>query len=238
MRGKLNKKFKKINFGSGYDKRVDYLNVDVDPVCEPDLLIKDNDYSVIPKNHYTEILANDVLEHIPHSQTLSVLLDWSEFLKPNGKLHIQTSSILGVADQLRKNNKFENQVGWTVCLFGNQAHPGDFHHVGFTEATLKTNLLAAGYKIDNFTLKDLWLFHVDCRKVTDWAVFIEDHKKDNNDAFTHAVFNYALGREPDGMGGTHIIDNLENGSLTRKAALKHLLSSKERLYYVAKENQL
>jgi hypothetical protein len=39
----------KLNIGCGQDKREGYLNVDVDPVCAPDLLIVDGDYSAIPR---------------------------------------------------------------------------------------------------------------------------------------------------------------------------------------------
>lgn len=232
------RKFNKINFGCGWDKREGHLNVDVDVNCAPDLLVENGNYTIIPKDHYVEIIANDVLEHISHTQTLTVLLEWSEFLKPKGKLHVQTSSILGVADQLRKQKSFEKQVGWTICLFGNQAHPGDFHHIGFTESTLKTNLLAAGYEIDSFTLEDKWLFHVDCHKVLDWTSLLDEYRSSNNEKFTEAIFEAALGREPDEMGGTHIRDGLNSGSIDRRQAIMHLFSSRERLYYIAKVHSL
>lgn len=232
------KQYKKINFGSGHDYRNGYLNVDVDEACNPDLLIKNNDYSVIPRDSYTEIIANDVLEHIPRSQTLSILLDWSNYLKPKGKLHIQTSSILGVAEQLKKNKNFPEQYGWTICLFGNQAHPGDFHHTGFTEATLKVNILAAGYAIDSFELKDKWLFHVDCHKVSDWKKVIQKTVDKDDEYFTKALFKDAFDREPDAAGGQYILDALRTKTLNREEAAKHLYASPERLYFTAQKYEL
>ncbi len=232
------KKYKKLNIGCGWDKRDGYLNIDVDPNCKPDLLIVDNDFSKIPKNHFEEIVANDVLEHISHSQTLGALLDWSEYLGANGKLKLQTSSILGVAREMGKSKKYENQVGWTICLFGNQAHPGDFHHIGFTEATLKVNLLAAGFKLVKFEEKDKWLFHVLAKKAYDWTDVITKNAKLNNQEYTDVLFDNAFGRKPDNLGGTHILQGLESGELSRYDAAKHLLQSRERLYYVAKQNKL
>jgi hypothetical protein len=231
-------KHKKINFGCGWDKREGYLNVDVDSNCKPDLLIKNNDYSVIPKNHFNEILANDVLEHISHTLTLSTLLDWSEFLTDNGTLHIQTSSILGVARQLTKKKGFADQLGWTVCLFGNQAHEGDFHHVGFTETTLKVHLLAAGFKIDSFKERDQWLFHVDCHKKENWMDVITENKKADDETYVTAIFNAAFGRKPDELGGQYIRNALKNKELTRKQAAKHLFQSRERLYYIASQHNM
>lgn len=232
------KSFENINFGAGYDRKEGYLNVDVDPACEPDLLIVDDDYSVIPHDHYREIYAKDVLEHIPRAQTLSALLDWSNYLKPKGKLYVETTSILGVAEQIKKHHAFADQYGWQICLYGNQVHPGDFHHTGFTDVLLKVNLLAAGFEIDSLELKDKWLFHIYCHKATDWKKVIQKTADKDNGYFTQAVFNDVFGRDPDEVGGAHILGGLNSGKLTREAATKHLYSSPERLYYTAKLHKL
>lgn len=232
------RKLKKLNFGCGWDIRKDYLNVDVWGDCKPDLLIEDHDYSMIPHNHYEEILANDVLEHIPRPQTLSVLLEWARYLKPGGKLHLQTSSVMGVMNQLQTQSAFADQHGWFTCLFGNQAHGGDFHHNSFTETTLKTYLMAAGFVVDNIELKDKWLFFVDAHKAHDWTKAIHEHRKKDNEAFTKAIFQEVFGRDPDALGGQHILEGLNSGNLSRIEALKHLLDSSERLYKTAEAHNL
>jgi predicted SAM-dependent methyltransferase len=163
------KRFRKLNFGCGYDKREDYLNIDTDPACSPDLLIQDNDFSMVPKNHFEEILAWDVLEHIPRAKTLSALLDWAEFLRMNGKLILQTSSILGVARLLDQTNSYADHHNYTIYLYGNQAHAGDFHLTGFTETTLRVHLEAAGFETDVITTRYHWLFFTEARKTYDWT---------------------------------------------------------------------
>ena len=135
--------FDRINVGCGYDQRREYLNVDMDPACKPDLLLKDNDFSVLPKRHFVEVFANDVLEHIPRAQTMSALLEWADLLKLGGRIMIKTSSILGVARMLERQPSFVSHHAYSICLFGNQAHAGDFHHTGFTDQTLKTYILSA-----------------------------------------------------------------------------------------------
>ncbi len=189
-------KFKKLNFGCGWDKREGYINLDIAPQVEPDLLIVNNDYSMLPKNHYKEIVANDVLEHIPRELTLSTLLDWAEYLKMGGKLHLQTTSVLGVARQLKKNS-FGSQNSWLTYLFGNQAHEGDYHFTSFTETTLKVYLAAAGFTIDSLEERDKWLFFVDAHKSYDWAALLNKCRGKTDEAFIKAAFREVLGHEPD-----------------------------------------
>src|SRR6185295_3202607 len=160
----------KLNFGCGKDKREGYLNVDVDSACVPDMLIQDGDYSGIPRRHFEEVLAKDVLEHIPRAETLAALLDFSDFLVDGGKLILQTSSILDIAAKLQQSNRYADHHSWTICLFGNQVHAGDFHLTGFTEVTLTVHLRAAGFRLDRLELKEGWMFHAEATKIEDWAM--------------------------------------------------------------------
>ena len=47
----------KVSIGCGYDHRSGYLNVDMDPACNPDVLIADNKFSNFSKQAYDEVLA-------------------------------------------------------------------------------------------------------------------------------------------------------------------------------------
>lgn len=224
----------RLNIGCGYDKRPDYLNIDMDPACEPDLLIIDNDLSALPRRHFVSVLANDVLEHIPRNQTLMALLDWADLTAPGGELEVSTSSILGVAEQMQ-GQSYADQYNWTRCLFGNQAHPGDFHFSGFTEATLKTHLLAAGFRPGEITLDDGWLFRVKAEKVEDWTEALS--QVCDNEAFATVCFQAALWRDPEELGVAWCVLELAAGR-TRRQLLKHLYASEERLYRTAARNGL
>lgn len=230
--------FRKINFGCGYDKRDGYLNVDVDPACEPDLLIVDDNYSIIPSNSFDEILARDVLEHIPRAQTAGVLVDWADYLVIGGQLALQTSSIMGVARQLEATNDFAAHHGWSNCLFGNQAHPGDFHYTGFTETTLRVHLLAAGFDVGEFTLDDGWLLAVDGVKTTSWTSIIEELTGHSDVDFVNALYPFALQREPDANGMTYMTTELAAQRITRRDAARHLFGSAERLFRTAEQHGL
>jgi len=224
---------RKLNFGCGYDKRDGYLNVDVDPACQPDLLILDDDYSVLPTAWFEEILAQDVLEHIPRSQTTRVLLEWSKFLVDGGRLHVQTSNIMGVAERMAAAPDFASHVGWTICLFGNQAHPGDFHFTGFTETTLRVHLLAAGFDLGPITLDDGWLFSVDATKVQSWSKMVDETAGLDTKKFITEIYRYAFDREPDPNGMTYLKTELKSKRMTRSDAALHLLGSPERLFRTA-----
>jgi len=76
--------FKKINLGSGKDYKRDFLNIDIRKEVFPDIIfdlseeialptsIRSDQYGLIKleKEQFDEILANDVLEHVPNLETL------------------------------------------------------------------------------------------------------------------------------------------------------------------------
>ena len=227
---------RRLNFGCGYDKRDGYLNVDIDPACEPDILLLDNDLSVLPPESFEEILAMDVLEHIPRVETPRVLVDWSGLLVDGGKLRIQTSSIEGVAAQIARDPTFRGQYGWTLCLFGTQAHPGDFHLTGFTETTLKIHLLAAGFDVDRIWITDRWLLNAEATKVTSWSSMARDLSGLSVADCVRAIYSAVLRRDPNEGELAHLVDELSAERMDRYETLRHVTSSPERLFVVAEQH--
>jgi hypothetical protein len=210
-----------LNIGCGYDKRPGYLNIDMDPACEPDFLVTETNAGQLPSNYFEKVLAKDVLEHIPRTQTLAALVQWAQYLKIGGRLELQTSSVYGIVDMMRQQETFEYHYGMTVCMFGSQAHPGDFHFTGFTEQTLRVHLLAAGFMPISINLDDGWLFHVQAIKFEDWTV--EASATDKIDVLSQT----ALGRDPEPH---HYAIAASTPYLEVARAL---YSSPERLYYIA-----
>jgi len=165
--------YDKMNYGCGYDRRAGYLNVDAYAGCEPDFLIQPGDFSKLPKRHFGEIYARDVLEHIPRPQTLRTLLEFASLMKMGGTLIVQTSSILHVAEKMRENPSFADHYGWSICLFGNQAHEGDFHLTGFTDASLTVHLAAAGFTVMSKEVVEGWMLKFDCVKSSEWDQLLD-----------------------------------------------------------------
>lgn len=225
----------RINVGCGYDHKPGFLNVDISPDCKPDLLLQDNDFSSLPKRHFNELVAVDVLEHIPRAQTMSALLEWADLLKVGGKMTLETSSILGVAKMLMALPRFEHQYGWTICLFGNQVHPGDFHYTGFTETTLRTYILSAGFEIHSFVERDNWLFRLEASRIHDWAELLA--VKAPNDRFLELAYQAALYRSPEEPYTSYHLRELAGGQ-SRRDLLKQLFGCVERNYLVAQRHGL
>jgi len=216
------KGLRKLNIGCGYDKREGYVNVDVDPACEPDILVSLSDDGGIPRQYFEEVLAHDVLEHIPRSSTLAALLTWSDYLALGGRLVIQTSNVEGVIDMMRSHPRFDHQYGMTICMFGNQAHPGDFHYTGFAELTLRVYLMAAGFIVESMETVEGWLLTAVCRKVEDWTCDV------NASDVVAAGFQRAFGRDQDPHNWVAL------DGVPPKEALHRIWSSPERLFVTAR----
>ncbi|XDJ35399.1 MAG: methyltransferase [Burkholderia sp.] len=228
----------KLNIGCGYDKREGYLNIDMDPACNPDVLIKNNNFSNFPRREFREVLAKDVLEHIPRSNTADAILEWADLLEIGGALSLQTSSILGVADLMRRHENYANQANFTIYLFGNQAHPGDFHYTGFTTATLKIHIISAGFEIDSFSLEDHWLFAVRARKVLDWTELARTGASLSDLEFVEEAYSLALFRAPEDFFRRVDLEALESGKLSRREFLKKLYSSEERRLRISQQRRM
>ncbi len=227
--------YDKLNFGCGHDKRAGYLNVDMDPACEPDLLVKPGDFSALPKHHFAELYAKDVLEHIPRTQTMSALLEFSSLIRDQGRLMVQTTNVLELAKRMETNSSFADQYGWTVCLFGSQAHAGDFHYTGFTDTTLEVHLAAARFSVVSRDLIDGWMNRWECVKESDWEDAIQ-HPGDDL-AFLGAAYDSVFDRQLDEIGAAHFSRQLSLGK-SRRDVLKELYCAPERLYVTARRLNL
>ena len=88
----------KLNLGSGKDWRKDCINADIQPEKKPDWVL---DITKVPwgevidtrlgrfaveKGMVTEIIANDVLEHIP--DLVAAMTNCRDLLKRGGEMHI------------------------------------------------------------------------------------------------------------------------------------------------------
>lgn len=222
---------RKINIGCGYDKMPGYLNIDSDPTCSPDLLVIDNDLYDLPRDYFDEVYAKDVLEHIPRAYTMNALFDWAALLRRGGEAYIQTSWIYGIIDTMRAAGTFEVIHNWKVCLFGNQAHAGDFHHNGFTEETLRVYLHAVGLRDSGFFIADGWLISTRARKVEDWQHLIAMAR---HDEFLIEAYQQLLGRDPE-QGRIEASKKTSAGSRERYEEVKTLVCSAERLYKLGRE---
>lgn len=158
----------RLNLGCGWDLREGYLNVDIHDFHKPDLVADVTKLDMLPSGRYKEILAQDVLEHLPRTTTQDVLNEWSRLLADGGTLHVRVPSVIDLAEMMKapEHQSIEQQELFVQCLFGTQAYTEDTHYTTFTEPLLRHYLGQAGLTPINWDMRDGWLFEVDSAKGT------------------------------------------------------------------------
>jgi predicted SAM-dependent methyltransferase len=158
----------RLNLGCGYDRREGYLNVDIHAFHSPDLVADVTNLDMLPSGGFREIIAQDVLEHLPRTSTVTVLREWNRLLSVGGLLHLRVPSIIDLAALMKapEHQSIEQQELFVQCLFGTQAYTEDTHFTTFTDPLLRHYLNVAGFAVVDWGMRDGWLFEVDARKVS------------------------------------------------------------------------
>lgn len=134
----------KLNLGCGLDKRPDYLNVDLRPDVHPDRIADVSDLRWLPDGAAEEILARDVLEHVPRAQVPAVLREWRRVLAPGGVLHLQLPNLRYLARRYLASGNVAEFVLW---IYGGQDYRENFHQSGFDARSLARALDKAGFVV-------------------------------------------------------------------------------------------
>jgi predicted SAM-dependent methyltransferase len=160
---------KRVNLGCGFDHRPGFLNVDIHDFHDPDLLADVTQLDMLPSGQYEEVVAQDVLEHLPRTSTVEVLKEWSRLLREGGLLHLRVPSVIDLAEMMKKpeHQEIAQQELFVQCLFGTQAYTEDTHFTTFTEPLLRHYLAEASLAVKSWGMRDGWLFEVDAIKVAE-----------------------------------------------------------------------
>lgn len=169
----------KLNLGCGKDLREGYVNVDLHPF-HPSIQVMD--LSVLPwgfgEGSSEEILMLDFLEHFPHAQTKSILLECFRVLKTGGELIVQVPdadhvcrAFLGIGVYMCNvcGWKHSGSVAKCSCgqtieglmaaavarMYGGQDYVGNFHQTMFDWLRLNQLMQSSGFKF----IEDLEVDH-------------------------------------------------------------------------------
>ena len=148
---------RRLNLGCGYDHREGYLNVDFQDFHSPDVVGDVRDLAVLPSDTFDEIIAIDVLEHLPRSDTAKGLAEWARLLAPGGTLHLQMPDVTACGRFLVEHDSQADHAQLISQLFGTQGYTGDFHLAGFTDLTLVAVLRDAGFHRTELGTRDGWM---------------------------------------------------------------------------------
>lgn len=158
---------RKLNLGCGYDRQEGFVNVDLNAFHNPDLVCDVKALPLLPSGYYEEIWAIDVLEHLHRDDTEVALKEWSRLLKKKGILRLRATSLLDLADLLRRipEHQVDRQKTIVQNLFGTQAYTGDYHYTGFTRPLMTHYLQEAGFEPQSWDLKEGWMLEVIALKI-------------------------------------------------------------------------
>lgn len=224
---------RKLNVGCGPDHRAGFVNVDLNAWYKPDLVADVRHLEFLPSQYYDEIVAQDVLEHLPRIATLPTLAGWNRILRPGGRLVLRIPSILGIAELLKNgaNATVGAQEELIQCMFGTQAYTGDFHYTGFTEIVLRDYLRQAGFAAEEIPLLHGWLFDFAAEKVahleqSPFADFSALLEAKGDGEFVERCYREILRREGDAGGKAFFLDGLQRG-MGRSEVIQIMLGGPE-----------
>jgi SAM-dependent methyltransferase len=143
----------RLNLGCGDDRREDYANVDLredvaDVVCDVRKLEHWGDATV------DEIVAEDLLEHFPATETNAILEEWARVLRPGGTLTVKVPNLYLLARAIVAYADL-GKFGAVACLVNN-VYGGhrwgpdgawDQHHTGWVPVQLHDVLTMAGFEV-------------------------------------------------------------------------------------------
>ncbi len=146
----------KLHLGCGKRRIPGFVNVDIDPRNEPDVVADcfDERFSLDYFSRTFDwqgpqadiIYACHVLEHCGRHEYKAVLRQWHGLLKPGGTLRLAVPD-LGVVMARYGDNEDGNQNLDEILglLYGGQRNEHDYHKMGWDFFTLKRDLGAAGF---------------------------------------------------------------------------------------------
>ncbi len=142
----------KLNLGGGDDRREGYTNVDLRSDCAD----VNADVRRLPfsSNSASDILALDILEHLPPSSTMSVLRHWYDILEPGGQLTLRVPNMYQLSRALvcYYENVSHDAVEMVITnMYGGQRWgvdgEWDRHYWGWTPVGLETILREVGFVV-------------------------------------------------------------------------------------------
>ncbi len=135
----------KLNVGCGYKKMQGYLNVDINPQTKPDFVMPAYDLD-FPDEHFNEITAIQVIEHLGFFKTKYFLSECSRVLKKEKFLIIETPHIEKSFELFLNSQKPEEReriLGW---IYGSETEFMN-HVYCFPVELMETLLKEFGFEI-------------------------------------------------------------------------------------------
>jgi len=149
----------KLHLGCYQKKIHGFVNVDIRPEVEPDLVADVFKLPTIKNNSVDLIYACHVLEHATPVQAADALFRWNSILKPNGVLRLAVPDLQAVFDYYRTTGDLQELKSF---IYGSQKHDYDVHYTGWDFKTLKSDLEKFGFKdVRRYDWRETEHFYID-----------------------------------------------------------------------------
>lgn len=133
----------KVNLGAGHLALEGFVNVDIRPLPGIDVVAPIDKLPFAPET-VDEIFSAHTLEHFPVEQLTRRLLPyWFGLIRPGGSFRAVVPDIEATMREFASGARSFDNV--RTVLYGGQEYEHDFHHNGFTPASLAALLEDAGF---------------------------------------------------------------------------------------------
>ena len=152
----------KLHLGSGTEHWPGYLNIDVNPKTNPDLILYVQDLSIFLDNSVDLIECYHLFEHLTISEAQHSLLEWFRILKPGAELHIETPNLSVCFQEI---GKYFDEFGYDLAMAGIFGYLPDIetegvfqlHKWGWTIDTITNQLKEIGFlEISSEPIRQNW----------------------------------------------------------------------------------
>lgn len=159
----------RLNLGCGEDIKFGYINIDIRPVQGVNLILDlERDDLPFQANLCTEIIMQDVLEHIHYDRVEHLLRECHRVLKPNGRLYIRTPDLERIYEKvIVRGESLDGRRGYRLLsyfIFGGMRNPYDYHKCIFTKSLLRSLLESVGFRVESL-INDNTNILCWCRKI-------------------------------------------------------------------------
>lgn len=134
----------RINLGSGQRKFADFVNVDINPRWEPDVVADGAHMPMFADGSADLIVSHHNLEHYGCGEAKPMIQECHRILSPEGSLIICVPDMRALA-QGWLQGRVTDQIYFTNCFGAFMSEDWDRHRWGFTYESLREFLLSCGF---------------------------------------------------------------------------------------------
>ena len=140
---------KTLNVGAGERTFINYptkeyrcINFDERSLKDIDVVGDVKDLREFKDEEFDYILASDIIEHFPISETNKILQEWKRVLKKDGIIEFRLPDLKAICKAYIDGKNDAKMTSW--LLYGGQNYSGNFHYVGFDKNWLSKILKQNG----------------------------------------------------------------------------------------------